>query len=85
MQVFSFDVTVSTHALLRQGVCEARMLNGQDHHRVVVAAESFGEAFLVAGQMAGCVDIRELHGRPITGPESAAEGGVICTGVYFRI
>lgn len=85
MPVYSYDVTVSTHALLRAGVTEARLLNGHRHHRVVVAAESEAEGFLIAGQMAGCVDIRELSGRPIRGRESADEGGVMCTGVYRRI
>lgn len=63
MAVWSFDVTVSTHNLLRRGVVEALLLNGERHHRVVVAADTYAEAFLIAGQMASCVDVRELHGR----------------------
>lgn len=85
MPVFSFDVTVSTHGLLKQGVCEARMLNGYDWHRIVIAADTVAEAFLLAGQMGSCVDVREIHGRPIKGAESEADGGVVCTGAYLRI
>jgi hypothetical protein len=84
-EVFSFDVTVSTHGLLRAGVCEARMLNGANHHRIVVAADTYSEAFLTAAQMAGCTDVRHLHGRPLRGSSSVDEGGVMCTGVYVRI
>ncbi len=84
MSVWSFDVTVSTHGLLREGVCEARMLNGERHHRVVVWADTFPEAFLIAGQMGSCVDVRELSGRPIKGRGSEAES-VMCTGAYWRV
>lgn len=52
---FAFDVTVSTHDLLREGVTEARLYMGEaTHHRIVVGADSEAEAFLVAGQMASC-------------------------------
>jgi hypothetical protein len=63
LEVWSFDVTVSTHNLLREGVVEAVMLNGERHHRVVVAADSYAEALLVAGQMASCVPVTALSGR----------------------
>lgn len=85
MTVWSFDVTVSTHGLLRQGVCEARMLNGYNHHRIVISADTFTEASLLAAQMACCVDVRELSGRPLKGQGSVDDGGVMCTGVYLRI
>lgn len=55
MNVYSFDVTVSSHDLLRQGVTEARLYGSQHtHHRIVVAAESRDEAALIACHMAGC-------------------------------
>lgn len=85
MTVYSFDVTVSTHGLLRRGICEARMLNGADHHRVVVWADSYNEANLIAAQMGMTVDIRELAGQPIRGKEADANGSVMCTGTYLRI
>lgn len=54
VNVFSFDVTVSSHELLKQGVCEARLFGSQHaHHRIVVAAETRDEAALIACQMAG--------------------------------
>lgn len=85
MTVYSFDVTVSTHGLLRRGVCEARMLNGQRHHRVVVEADTVGEASLIAAQMSMTLDIRELSGQPIRGREADEGGSVMCTGTYLRI
>lgn len=85
MTVWSFDVTVSTHGLLKRGVTEARMLNGADHHRIVVWADSYQEAQLVAAQMAWCVDVRELAGQPISGREADENGSVQCTGTYLRI
>lgn len=55
MTVWSFDVTVSTHDLLRAGVTEARLPGSQEHHhRIVIAADSHAEASLLAAQMAGC-------------------------------
>lgn len=53
LPVFSFDVTVSTHDLLKVGVTEARLPGSQHHHhRIVVAAETRNEAALLAAQMA---------------------------------
>jgi hypothetical protein len=55
MPVFSFDVTVSTHDLLKQGVTEARLHGSlHTHHRVVVAGRDRNEAALIAAQMASC-------------------------------
>lgn len=48
--VYEFDVDVSTHDLLKCGVTVA------DRRRVVVLAESYGEAALVACQLASSVD-----------------------------
>jgi hypothetical protein len=85
MTVWSFDVTVSTHGLLKQGVCEARMLSGYNHHRVVIEAESFGDASLLAATLGCNVSVRELANRPLKGSESHEDGDVMCTGVYVRI
>lgn len=85
MTAYSFDVTVSTHGLLRRGITEARMLNGQRHHRVVVEADTIAEAVLIAGQMGMTVDIRELAGQPIRGREADEGGSVMCTGTYLRV
>jgi hypothetical protein len=53
MAVYSFDVTVSTHDLLKAGVIAARLWGSQErHHRIVVVAESRNEAALLAAQMA---------------------------------
>lgn len=49
MIVWEFDVAVSTHDLLKTGVTEAAYV------RVFVAAESRGEAALLAAQMAAVV------------------------------
>jgi hypothetical protein len=47
LQVFNFDVGVTTHDLLKQGVTV-------DHYRrVVVAAEDYTETAVIACQMAG--------------------------------
>jgi hypothetical protein len=55
MTVWSFDVTVSTHDLLKAGVVAARLWGSQErHHRIVVAADSRNEAALIAAQMASC-------------------------------
>jgi hypothetical protein len=52
--IFSFDVTVSTHNLLKAGVTEARIYGSPyNHHRIVVAAPDRDTAALVAAQMAG--------------------------------
>ncbi|WP_158881929.1 hypothetical protein [Amycolatopsis anabasis] len=48
-QVYGFDVAVSTHDLLRQGVTEARLV------RVEVAASNRLDASLLAAQMAAVV------------------------------
>ena len=45
MEVFSFDVSFSTHDLLKEGITEWRW------RRVVVAAKDFTEARLIACQM----------------------------------
>jgi hypothetical protein len=53
--IYSFDVTVSTHDLLKVGVVAVRLPGSSErHHRIVVAAESRNEAALVAAQMASC-------------------------------
>lgn len=55
MDIFSFDATVSTHDLLKQGVTAGRLHGSQHrHHRIVVAAGTRDEAALIAAQMAGC-------------------------------
>lgn len=48
MEVFTFDVGVSTHGLLREGVTV------RHHTRVTVASEDFLSAQLMACQMAAC-------------------------------
>lgn len=51
--IYSFDVTVSTHDLLRVGVTAARLYGSPErHHRIVVGADSRNEASLIAAQMA---------------------------------
>jgi hypothetical protein len=51
--IYSFDVTMSTHDLLKAGVVAARLPGSPNrHHRIVVAAESRNEAALIAAQMA---------------------------------
>jgi hypothetical protein len=85
MPAYSFDVTVSTHGLLKRGITEARMLNGEDHHRIVVWADGYQEAQLIAAQMAWAVDVRELAGQPISGHAAEENGSVQCTGTYLRI
>lgn len=75
MTVFSIDVTMSTHDLLRAGVTEAtsdELLPGTDqvrhrHHRIVIDALDLTEAMLTAAQMA-----HTTHGR-----------GMV-TGTYWR-
>ncbi|HEY9418079.1 MAG TPA: hypothetical protein VIQ30_25245 [Pseudonocardia sp.] len=55
METYSFDVEVSTHELLRDGVVATKLLgSSESHHRVVVVAESVNEAGLIAQQMASC-------------------------------
>ena len=48
MNEWEFDVGVSTHDLLRQGVVV------RHYTRVVVSAETYVEARLVASQLAAC-------------------------------
>lgn len=56
MPVFSFDVTVSTNALLKRGITEARLPGSpHHHHRIVVEAEDRDTAALTACQMAACI------------------------------
>lgn len=45
---WEFDVGVTTHDLLKKGVCVAQWV------RVVVWAESAMEAHVIAGQIVGC-------------------------------
>lgn len=55
MTVWSFDVTVSTHDLLKAGVTAGRFAGAPvNHHRIVVAADTRDEAALIAAQMAAC-------------------------------
>jgi hypothetical protein len=55
MQVFSFDVIVSTHDLLRRGIVAGRLHGSLNHHhRIVVIADDRNEAALIACQMASC-------------------------------
>jgi len=56
MTVYSFDVTVSSHDLLKRGVTEARLPGSSHrHHRIVVEATNRDEAALAAAQMASCI------------------------------
>jgi hypothetical protein len=56
MTVFSFDVTVSSHDLLKRGITEARLPGSpHHHHRVVIAADNRDDAALAAAQMAACI------------------------------
>lgn len=55
MPVFTFDVTMSSHDLLRRGITEVRLFGGDaHHHRIVIQAETVAEAYLLASQMASC-------------------------------
>ena len=74
MTEFAFDVTVSSHDLLKAGITEARLPAmphwppaTEHHHRIVVDAADVVEAALTAAQWAG-------HIR-----------GAICTGTYLRL
>jgi hypothetical protein len=56
MAVFTFDITVSSHDLLRRGVVEARIpFSGSGDaarfHRVQVEADTWNEAELIAVEM----------------------------------
>lgn len=48
MPTYSFDVTLSTHDLLRRGIIDGA------HRRIVVSAPDPTDACLMAAQMAGC-------------------------------
>lgn len=53
--IYSFDVTISSHDLLKRGVTEARLPGSpHHHHRIVVEAENETEGSLIAAQMASC-------------------------------
>lgn len=68
MAVFSFDVTVSSHALLRQGRTEVRVPFSDDtFHRVFVEADTQHEAELVAVEMAQLVASRYNPDVMVTG------------------
>ena len=57
-KMWPFDVTVSSHDMLKAGVTAARLPGGSErHHRVVVAAGSRDEAALIAAQMASCQEV----------------------------
>lgn len=69
MAVFSIDVTMSSHDLLRRGVTEGRLPGSQHrHHRVVVEASDEVEALLTAAHMA-----------------HTCFGHAMVTGTYLRI
>ncbi len=56
MMVFSFDVTVSSHDLLKRGITEARLPGSpHHHHRIVIEAPNRDDAALAAAQMAACI------------------------------
>lgn len=72
MAVFSFDITVSSHDLLRRGVTEARIpFSGAGpegrFHRVFVEADSWHEAELVAIEMVWLTVSRYNPGVMVTG------------------
>ena len=51
--IVSIDVTMSTHALLRKGITEARLPGSpHHHHRIVVEADTYTEALITAAHMA---------------------------------
>ena len=53
---YSFDVTVSSHDLLKRGIVEARLFGSpHHHHRVVIASSNDTDASLAAAQMAACI------------------------------
>ena len=55
MTTFSFDVTVSTHDDLKDGIIAKKVHGSQHaHHRIVVCADDPTEAQLIAAQMAHC-------------------------------
>lgn len=55
MTVYSFDVEVSTHDLLKQGVTAGRLYGSpRTWHRIVVEACDEQEGALIAAQMAAC-------------------------------
>lgn len=67
--IFSIDVTLSTHNLLRRGITEGRIPGSEHHHhRIVLDAPDPSEAMLTAAQMAHTVF-----------------GHAMVTGTYWRI
>lgn len=51
--IVSVDVTLSTHALLKQGITEARIPGSpHHHHRIVVDAQDYTQGLLLAAHMA---------------------------------
>lgn len=55
MTTFSFDVEVSNHDALKEGVTALRLKMSQNTwHRIVVEAETRSEASLLAHGMAAC-------------------------------
>jgi hypothetical protein len=54
METFSFDVSMSSHDLLREGVVARPVCCGRDWHRIVVMDTDVVSAHLVAAQMAAC-------------------------------
>lgn len=72
MAAFTFDITVSSHDLLKRGVTEARIpLSGAGDearfHRVTVEADSWHDAELVAVEMVWLVVSRYNPGVLVTG------------------
>lgn len=57
MPIYSFDVTLSTHDLLKERVTEARYNSPTKHHRIVIAAPDRNSAALLAAQMVCCYAI----------------------------
>ncbi len=56
MTVYAFDATVSSHALLKRGITEARLPGSpHHHHRIVVEAPTVDDAALIAAQMAASI------------------------------
>lgn len=52
-RTYAFDVTVSDHDSLKQGVIARHLFGSQHaHHRITVLAEDHTEAFLTAAAMA---------------------------------
>lgn len=67
MAIFSFDITFSSHALLRQGITEARLLDGSRFHRTFVDADDAHTAELTAIDMSRRVMSRYIDDVMVTG------------------